>query len=1030
MKLLLLHLSDIHITNQRSANSILSRAKDIAAAISSIAPSCDACMIIVSGDIAYSGRTDEYILAKEFFDGLKRELTHRISGCVLYLFFTPGNHDCDFSLSDSIREMIITHYSPSTFDSNMLENCHSVQKSYDEFASSMGVEKEKNEGVKNILDVKVVKLGDQIIEIRLINSALLSTLHEKQGALFYPTHLVSFSSTQVTPPQLIISVLHHPYNWFESTNARSLRDALESTSDIILTGHEHEEDDYKKTRSNGEEVEYIEGSVLQDPQQNHSQFNALVIDLEGQSQRLHKFLWDKSGQYLETGTSVPVALLRNSYRLRNQYSQTEEFSRFLLDPGATYTNSAKEQILLDDIFVYPHLRVQPNPNGDSTITARMIQENIPGFIEDAKKILVIGTDKSGKTSLAKKIFQDLRKRGFVPVYISGSDIKRPNEPHISNVISRVYQAQYHTPDINTFNQLEKEQRVYIVDDFHTCPVNSRGRDQIISELEETASIIVLLADERIRYEDLADRKIDDLRLWQYTAVEIMPFGHVKRHELIRKWLFIGKGYTHDELELLRQVGSIERSVSELIGNNLVPSYPIFILAILQQIEAQTPIQASSVSGSYGFLYEALLTISLTRASKLKLDLDTQYSYLSEFAYHLFVSGVRYLSENEAFDWNSHYCAVYKRRLDYKEIVTNIVTAGIFSDNEGKIAFRYPYLFYYFLGRYFRDHISDEKIREHIVAMSRRLHHEESANVLMFLSYLSKDPIILDSITNAAQGLFPNYDECNLIEHSKYLNDLINEIPQLILTSNDSEERRKEVLEKEDIVESKRANCEDVIDYSDVMTDDQIEELLRINVAFKTIQILGQILRNYPGSLRGDEKLVIARQAYSLGLRVLRFMYSMLEASREDSVRFFADLLREKHPTWAEDDITRSVRNLMFYLSEGLAFVITKHVADSVGHKDLSMTFDELLQANSNISFRTIDVSIRLYNYDGFPKDEILSLFRDVRKSPLAAQLVRHIVWYYFYIYPVKETDLQSICKKLGIQIQPILRDDRPKMLKN
>ena len=94
-----------------------------------------------------------------------------------------------------------------------------------------------------------------------------------------------------------------------------------------------------------------------------------------------------------------------------------------------------------------------------------------------------------------------------------------------------------------------------------------------------------------------------------------------------------------------------------------------------------------------------------------------------------------------------------------------------------------------------------------------------------------------------------------------------------------------------------------------------------------------------------------------------------------------------------------------------------------------MTFDELLKGSSNISYRFIELSIRLYNYSDFPKDEILELYRDVKKNPFAAQLVRHIVWFYLYIFPVSESLLQSICKKLDIQIQPVLRDSRPKILK-
>jgi len=159
------------------------------------------------------------------------------------------------------------------------------------------------------------------------------------------------------------------------------------------------------------------------------------------------------------------------------------------------------------------------------------------------------------------------------------------------------------------------------------------------------------------------------------------------------------------------------------------------------------------------------------------------------------------------------------------------------------------------------------------------------------------------------------------------------------------------------------------------------------------------------------------------------MYQTIEGSQEGIVQYLADILHEKHPNWPVEDIRGHVSNMVFFMSEGLSFVVTKQIADSVGHEDLSMTFDELLERNSNLSYQYVDLIIHLYNYKGFPEEEIFRLYSKVRKNPFAAQLVRHIVWYYFYIFPVNEALLQRVCKRLGIEIQPTLRDSRPKLLK-
>jgi len=49
--------------------------------------------------------------------------------------------------------------------------------------------------------------------------------------------------------------------------------------------------------------------------------------------------------------------------------------------------------------------------------------------------------------------------------------------------------------------------------------------------------------------------------------------------------------------------------------------------------------------------------------------------------------------------------------------------------------------------------------------------------------------------------------------------------------------------------------------------------------------MGQILRNYTGSLKGVAKTEIAQNAYSLGLRGLKFMYQTIEGSQEGIVQY-------------------------------------------------------------------------------------------------------------------------------------------------
>ena len=82
MHLLLLHLSDIHIADER--DPVLTRASMIARAAASCASEPVRCVVLVTGDIAFSGKEEEYELARAFMTELVAELKqHPSSGATL-----------------------------------------------------------------------------------------------------------------------------------------------------------------------------------------------------------------------------------------------------------------------------------------------------------------------------------------------------------------------------------------------------------------------------------------------------------------------------------------------------------------------------------------------------------------------------------------------------------------------------------------------------------------------------------------------------------------------------------------------------------------------------------------------------------------------------------------------------------------------------------------------------------------------------------------------------------------------------------
>ena len=379
-------------------------------------------------------------------------------------------------------------------------------------------------------------------------------------------------------------------------------------------------------------------------------------------------------------------------------------------------------------------------------------------------------------------------------------------------------------------------------------------------------------------------------------------------------------------------------------------------------------------------------------------------------------------------WHLEYCKKFRLLIDQKSILVYLCEVAILQEDQSGVSFRYPYMYYYFVARYFRDHITEDEIRNYIKRMSQRLHHTESANIIIFLCYLSKDPYILTMLLEASRALFADYSECDLLGDTKFISALMPDVPHVVLETKDTGENHRELLsEEDDLSENTNDGFQNILDED--KTDKELQEILQVNVAFKTTQILGQLLRNFTGSLKGEQKFDLAQECYSLGLRVLSFALSNIKENQHEMVEAIGEILVSKHPRWPYERLNEEVKYFMFEVMESLAFVIIRHTSDSVGLERLLLTYDDLLAFNKNISYRFIDLLVRLENFRGFPKNETLELFREVRKDRFSAQLLRHMVWYYFYIYPAKHDLRQSVCDKLGIQIQPAIKFQPKKLIR-
>ena len=1024
---IILHLSDIHFKD--GVNPVSGRARAIGEAVASFLRNAELCIVACSGDVAYSGREDEYLAALSFFSELDEALKAANPAIRLEYAFVPGNHDCDFRDTRGVRDVLLEALK---LDSSKCENrdirtlCTEVQRAFAAFQSALaGANLTTYDPLHWVYQFSSAA-GE--ICLRCFNTAWMSQLSEKAGELLFPTAVISESR----PAALTISMFHHPYNWLHPENYRAFRKIVESTSDIVLTGHEHEAGSYKKASSSGETNEYIEGAVLQDSENpDNSGFNLLVLNPQDRQQKVLHFQYvvDHYRPHASPHDWQPFQV--NALRQLDAFAVDELFFECLEDIGLTLSVAGSRKIRLSDLFVFPDLR-EINYSKKSRIVIQ--SANVVERILADGTVLVTGPERSGKTALAKGLFLTLHQKGYVPLLVRCSSASASAAEDTGRFVEKLYVEQYAGKDYERYRQLAAGKKIIILDDLHLWNLPRSKKLGILNNFRDVADTIVVLSNELAhQIEDIVYSTESLTAKLDFHPYRIQEFGFLLRELLLDRWfLLVANSSTVTDEEVAQRVASAKRVIKTIVGKNFVPAFPVFILSILQAQEAATPVEVHA--STYGYFYDIFVRGSLAKGSR-EFDQDTKLAYLARLARWMFDRQETWISEANLRLLHQEFEQHIKVQLNFAKLLEDFLQTGMLkTDSErARFGFRYAYIYYYFAATQLRDSLTEQSTRALIADISGRLWIEEYANILLFLAHLSRDPFIIDTMVSRAKGIYKEQEPAALLSDVDFVNELFPDDDGVEYLDAEAGTLRRKLLGSLDELEAEVPEEDHVAPeqapQEELETADEIDPVLRLNTALKTIQILGQILKNFT-ALSGDVKFQVADECYRLGLRALGAVYEMMRQNREGVIDAVLQILRREHPKAAEDALHGHAKRAIFELAEIIAYGLIKRISHAVGSEKLSITYEELVAANPSPAVQLIDTSIKLDNAAAIPEPQVLAFKKAYFKNPLAVALLKQMVVHHFYLFDVNFVVKQRLCDKLGIPYKKYqVTDAKQKLIK-
>jgi len=241
-----LHLSDLHITTTDAGTQFDGDIKIREALMVDLGKEdrnqFDA--ILVTGDVAYHGRADEFARAKAWLEDVRKATGSSPES----LFVVPGNHDVNqatVSKDSSLWELHQSLRRPMS-DPDRLANLNKKLHDPFDFLTALSeyrvfsAEYECPTNPKSLAWVQVLD-GKQLLEdgtpVRFhgLNSALISDGDDRKANLLLGA--TQFHHFDSHPGYVNVVLCHHPHAWLMDGNEAN--DFFRKQAHVVLSGHDH-----------------------------------------------------------------------------------------------------------------------------------------------------------------------------------------------------------------------------------------------------------------------------------------------------------------------------------------------------------------------------------------------------------------------------------------------------------------------------------------------------------------------------------------------------------------------------------------------------------------------------------------------------------------------------------------------------------------------------------------------------------------------------------------------------------------------
>ena len=238
--------------------------------------------------------------------------------------------------------------------------------------------------------------------------------------------------------------------------------------------------------------------------------------------------------------------------------------------------------------------------------------------------------------------------------------------------------------------------------------------------------------------------------------------------------------------------------------------------------------------------------------------------------------------------------------------------------------------------------------------------------------------------------------------------LITNLKKEIVAPNEKinpEEERERMLKKRDESDKLMAKEEKL------NPNELPEEIQNMNRSLRSIEVVGQIVKNRQGSLPKTKIKLMVREMYNTAFRTISYFGAFIESEKSHLIE---DVIKNKKEGDTNDEIKKKIESFFEVTSLNFCLFVFSKVINAVGNKELRGTFTEIAKEMGTPAAKLVSFSIISCFTSKIAITELEGLVEELRDNPVAMSIIRARVRSFLYNNYVPINERQKIINTVNL----------------